>query len=155
MISLGAAAFWISLAAVLIASGWFKSRSEAQKHETLRRMIEKTGTVDPAQMSELFRPSGPQSGWTNPELWKMPLSPPGENRKAAMIVGGIFISIAAGLAAVALILGSTGVMTPNDSTTGFAVAAMIAMFGLGMFGVSRFADPPPPKDPKDGGGAAR
>ena len=155
MISLGAAAFWISLAAVLIASGWFKSRSEAQKHETLRRMIEKTGTVDPAQMSELFRPSGPPSGWTNPELWRTPVSPPGHNRKAAMVVGGLLVSIGAGLAVVSLILDAAGVFSPQDSATGFAVAVMIAVFGLGLFAVSRFADPPPPKDPKDGGGTAR
>jgi hypothetical protein len=30
---------------VLIAGGWFKTRSEAQKHATLRTIIEKTGTA--------------------------------------------------------------------------------------------------------------
>ena len=38
---MGVVAFWIALAAVLIAGGWAKTRTEAQKHETLRKLIEK------------------------------------------------------------------------------------------------------------------
>ena len=58
-ISVGAAAFWIALAAVLVAGGWWKSRSEAQKHETIRRIIEKTGQVDESKLKELFEPPLP------------------------------------------------------------------------------------------------
>jgi hypothetical protein len=154
MINLGAAAFWLALAAVLVAGGWFRSRTEAQKHETLRRMIDKTGAVDEQRLAELFRSAAPPSGWTNPELWKMPVSPPGENRKNALVVGALLISIAAGLAVLFLILGATGVQSPRVSSIGFAIAAMIAVFGLGMFAVSRFADPAPPKGLRDGGGTA-
>ncbi len=155
MISLGAAAFWISLAAVLIASGWFKSRSEAQKHETLRRMIEKTGTVDAAQMNELFRPAGSHSGWTNPELWKMPVSPPGENRKNARIFGALLLSVAAALEILFMILAATGVNGPKETSIAYAIAAGIGVFGVGMFGIALLADPPPPKGEREGGGTAR
>ena len=47
-------AFWIALAAVLIAGGWVKSRNEAEKHATLRTIIDKSGTVDEAQIRALF-----------------------------------------------------------------------------------------------------
>ena len=56
-------AFWIALAAVLIAGGWVKSRNEAEKHETLRRLIEKEGAVDEAQMRALLYPPPLQAGY--------------------------------------------------------------------------------------------
>jgi hypothetical protein len=153
MISLGAAAFWISLAAVLIASGWFKSRSEAQKHETLRRIIDKTGSVDQARLAELFGCAAPPSGWTNPELWKMPVSPPGQNRKNARITGAVVLSIAAAMTVLFLILGEFAVTTQKDTWIGLAIAAAIAVFGVGLFFTALLAEPPP-KGAKDGAGTA-
>jgi hypothetical protein len=150
VISLGAAAFWIALAAVLIASGWFKSRAEAQKHETLRRMIEKTGTVDEARLSELFRPAAPPPGATQPVPWKMTQPPPGYNRKLGFIMGTIFLSVAGGLAVLFLILDAAGVNLPEENWIGLAIAAAIGVFGVGVFVASLFADPPPPKSSRDG-----
>ena len=64
VISLGAAAFWFSLAAVLIAGGYWKKRSEARKHETLLRLVERTGQLHEQQIKLLLPPPPP------------PLSPP-------------------------------------------------------------------------------
>ncbi len=54
---MGAAAFWISLAAFLIAGMYFRSRNEAAKHETLRRIVEKTGHVSSNRSSTRRRPT--------------------------------------------------------------------------------------------------
>jgi hypothetical protein len=150
VISLGAAAFWIALAAVLIAGSWFKSRTEAQKHETLRRMLDKTGSVDETLLSELLRPAAPASGGTHPGSWKMPQPSPGENRKMGFVMGTLLLSAAAGLAVLFLILGAGGVITPRENWIGWAIAAGIGVFGVGVFVASLCADPPPPKGgPRD------
>ena len=62
---MGVVAFWIAVAAVLIAGGWFKSRGEAQKQQTLRTIIEKTGTVDEALLRQLF----PTPPMFDPSAW--------------------------------------------------------------------------------------
>src|SRR5688500_15427186 len=46
VLDFGALGFWIFIAAIIVAGIWSKSRREAEKHETLRRMVEKTGTID-------------------------------------------------------------------------------------------------------------
>ncbi|HET7134151.1 MAG TPA: hypothetical protein VFJ95_17965 [Gammaproteobacteria bacterium] len=48
------AAMWVSIAAVIIMIGWFKSKSEAEKHATFRTIVERTGAVDEAQLKLLF-----------------------------------------------------------------------------------------------------
>ena len=53
----GAGAFWIFLAVAVAVGAWEKSRKNAEKHETLRRIVEKTGTVDEAKLKELFNQS--------------------------------------------------------------------------------------------------
>src|SRR5262245_744426 len=117
MVNLGAAAFWIALAAVLIAGGWFKSRSEAQNHETLRKIIERTGTVDEAVIKELFCGSKPAVNWADPKIWNPPPSPPGHNFKALRVLGMIVLSIAAAIAVIFGVLGSSGVRS-EDATIG-------------------------------------
>ena len=146
---IGVAAFWISIAAVLIAGGWFKSRTEAQKHETLRRMIDKTGAVDEARLGELFNAAAPPSGWTHPELWRH-RHLPGQNYPNARVTGVIVMAGAAALAVCFLILQSTGVNTPRENSIGFAVAAAIAVFGVGLFATSLFVQRPPSKGAEDG-----
>jgi hypothetical protein len=63
-IGVGAAAFWIALAAVLIAASFNKVRREQVKQDTLLRLIEKTGQLDEAQVKLLFPapPPGPCGG---------------------------------------------------------------------------------------------
>ena len=53
-LDLGALGFWLFFAAIFVVSAWAKSRREAEKHETLRRIVEKTGAIDEARLKELF-----------------------------------------------------------------------------------------------------
>ena len=46
--------FWIFMAAIVVAGIWKEQREKAEKHETLRRIVEKTGTLDEAKLKELF-----------------------------------------------------------------------------------------------------
>lgn len=71
--NVGSAAFWIMIAAIVVAGDWLRARREALKHETLRLIIEKTGHVDEAQLKALFQP--PTPGWLH--------EPPNHQRRVA------------------------------------------------------------------------
>lgn len=133
--------FWIFLAAIIVVSTWAKSRRESEKHQTLRQIVERTGTLDEARMKELFK--------TDP----VEQSKPGSGYRALRVSGTIIMFIGIGLltfflgfAALALIFGDTGTMAPRDRAgmlAAFASCAGITMFGYGLFYSSRFAEPPP------------
>ena len=92
---MGVVAFWIALAAVLIAGGWAKSRSEAQKHETLRKIIERNGTVDEAQLRQLFG-RGPRRASTRSRAVEDARLPRAMNRRLRGF-GTFSMCVAAGL----------------------------------------------------------
>ena len=135
----GALGFWIFLAAIIVAGVWEKSRREAEKHETLRRIVEKTGEIDEAKLKELFNPA------------EDPKSNAGEGYRAARVVGTIIMFIGAGIATFFWIVAGFGKVLGHtrmfdDGTwliVAFAVPAAIAMLGLGIFFSSRFCEPPP------------
>jgi hypothetical protein len=131
--SWGAGAFWLFIAAAAVAGSWEKARRNAEKHETLRRIIEKTGNVDESKLKELFSPSGPD--WMT--------SQPGETYRGMRIAGGIIMGLATGLAFIFLTLGYTDVVAHKAFVIGLAIAGAVAIFGLGLFLSSRFAEPPP------------
>jgi hypothetical protein len=137
--SIGALGFWIFIAAMVVSSAWAKSRREAEKHETLRRIVEKTGVIDEAKLKELFTEPPPEQ------------TKPGYGYRALRIVGTVVLFVGAGLATFILIavllakmFGATRML---DDVTGLTamlgVSAGIAMLGLGLFLSSRFAEPPP------------
>jgi hypothetical protein len=129
----GGVAFWLFIAALLLAHTWEKVRTNAEKHETLRRIIEKTGTVDEAKLKELF--SAPAtSDWTA-------FASGGAYR--ALRVGGLIVmgaGVAVALASVAM--GQFQVMPRVDSVRGASIGAAIAFIGLAVFFSSRYAEPP-------------
>jgi hypothetical protein len=173
-ISVGAAAFWIALAAVLVAGGWWKSRSEAQKHETIRRIIEKTGQVDEAKLKELFEP--PLPDWvrarieiikeiakTQPmsdakirELLQPPPTPwdgskPGDGYRGLRVGGTIIMFLGVGVVIASGILYVTLGLTPADAGEAAAflgIASVLVVLGAGLFYSSRFAAQPPRDDRK-------
>jgi hypothetical protein len=168
-ISVGAAAFWIALAAVLIAGGWFKSRSEAMKHETIRRIIERTGQVDEVTLKALCEPPVPD--WVRarnetvreilaktervdeavinellrppPAPWGSP-STQGDAYRILRGLGAILVFAAIGVVICFAILSRGGAEQQADALIGFAVASAIALFGAGVFFSSRFAEKPLP-----------
>jgi hypothetical protein len=140
--SWGVVAFWLFIAAVVVAGTWEKSRREAEKHETLRRIIEKTGTVDEARLKELFsRPSTPD--------WMTPV--PGQAYQAMRLTGAIFLAIGAAVAFCFLAMNLGGAIPHVGMVIGLSVAGGLAMMGLGFFFAARFTEPPPDR----GNGPAR
>jgi hypothetical protein len=129
----GAGAFWLFLGAAVIAGAWEKNRKNAEKHETLRRIIEKTGNVDEAKLKEVFSPSGPD--WMT--------SKPGEGYRGLRVGGIVVMGLGAAIAFAFLALGLSGVGPGKAMKIGLAIAGAVAVFGFGLFYSSRFAEPPP------------
>lgn len=135
---MGVAVFWIAVAAVLIAGGWFKSRGEAQKQETLRKIIERTGTVDEALLKQLF----PTPVVLAPGAWGQKTAP-GDTYRALRVIGTIAMCVAAGLilffTPVWLVIGE------GDAMVGVAFGVVTLASGLGFFLASRHTERPPPE----------
>ena len=90
---LGALGFWLFIAAIIVAGVWEKSRREAERHETLRRIVEKTGTIDEAKLKELFTAAPAEE------------SKPGSGSRSLRITGVIVMFLAAGLAIIFATIG--------------------------------------------------
>ncbi len=125
----GAVGFWIFVSALVVGGMWKEARQQAEKHETLRRLVEKTGTIDEARLKELFSPPPGEE------------TKPGSGYRALRITGTIIMFVAAGLAIVFATLGI--VFEDRQAFAALAIAAAIALAGLGVFFSSRFAEPPP------------
>ena len=129
---LGAFGFWLFIAALVVAGYWKETRQEAEKHETLRRMMEKTGEVDEAKMRELFSSAVDQKIKT------------GSGYRALRITGTIIVFVGAALAIFFLALGNIFENERTHAHAALAIAAGIALVGAGVFVSSRFAELPPP-----------
>jgi hypothetical protein len=132
-----ASGFWIFIASIVVAGMWKDSREKAEQHETLRRIVEKTGTIEEVKLKELF--SKPPSQEINL----------GEGYRWARVSGSIILSVAAAMATffmIAVILGKvvglTGIFDNNTGLiAGLTVSAGVAILGLGIFFSSRFCKP--------------
>ena len=136
-ISLGAAAFWIAVAAVLIAGGYFSSRKEALKHETLLRLIERTGQLDENQVKALFPSPAPL-----PAHW-FAKPAPGNAKLALQVFGTIVLAFAVGLAAffaISAVLLQFGLR--EWIALGFSWAGLVACVALGFLAASRWTPTP-------------
>jgi hypothetical protein len=141
---MGAAAFWISLAAFLIAAMYFRSRNEAAKHETIRQIVEKTGQVDERHLKALFEPS--PNAFTR-------VPAPGGGYRAMRIFGLLLMFIAAGLVIFFTIFGASGTQHWSVAAIGYASASLVALLGAGLSFGARFL-PRPPAIASDGQGTA-
>jgi hypothetical protein len=140
---MAAAAFWIGLAAFLIAAGYFKVRGEALRHETLRRVIEKTGEVDEERLRELLQPPPPPDPSKNP--W---MTASGDSYRFLRGFGLVVLAAAIGLVLFFTIVDHGGAIDPEDVFIGYGVASLIAMVGLGIFLSSRYCEKPPRTEPE-------
>jgi hypothetical protein len=135
--AIGAAAFWMFLAAIVISGKWRSMRREAVRHETLRFLVEKNQKIDEAQLAELLNPKLPAA----PE-WLVPRQKPGDGYRALRVFGTILMFVAFGLGIAGfwrgMILGKY-----DKSVLGIATAIpLVAMVGAGLFFASRFVTPP-------------
>jgi hypothetical protein len=138
VISLGAAAFWIALAAWLIAGQIQRTRREQQRNEALLRMIERTGQLDEQQVKLMFPPPPPL-----PPHWFARPEPP-DGRRMLKVFGTIAISLSVGLAIFFAILREMGTPSQQEyAVVGFAWAALVACVGAGLFIAGRHVRPPP------------
>ena len=127
----GALGFWLFIAALVVAGYWKETREQAEKHETLRRMIEKTGTVDEATLQKLFSSA------------KERKNEPGGRYRGLRIAGTIIVFIGAGLAVFFLTIGTIFEQERAHAMAALGVAAGVALLGVGVFVSSRFAELPP------------
>ena len=137
VISLGAAAFWIALAAVLIANGINRVRREKLRQETLLKLVEKTGRLDEQTVKALFPPPAPH-------VFSPPPRQP-DGRRGTKIFGTIMLSIAVGIAIFITIITEYGppqMQDPIGTVIAYAVAALVACLGIGLFVAARFVRPP-------------
>jgi len=137
VISIGAAAFWVALAAVLISGGYFQFRRERLRQETLLRIVEKTGQLDEQQVKALFPPPPlpPPHAWGPPEH--------ADGRRGLKVGGTIVFSLGAGMAIFSAIVFKLGFPGMQDEATWLSGwSALIACVGIGMFVASRFVRPP-------------
>lgn len=126
----GAFGFWLFIAALVVAGYWKETRQEAEKHETLRRMMEKTGAVDEAKLRELFSSAVEQK------------TRPGAGYRALRITGTIVMFLAGAMAIFFLAIGTIFENESSHAHAALAVAAGVALLGAGIFVSSRFAEQP-------------
>ena len=126
----GAFGFWLFIAALVVAGYWKETRQEAEKHETLRRMMEKTGAVDEAKLKELFNSAVEQR------------SKPGGGYRALRITGTIIMFIGGAIAIFCLAIAAIFESDRSHALAASVVAAGIALTGAGVFFSSRFAELP-------------
>ena len=139
-VELAALGFWMFVAVVVVAMIWRGSREKAEKHETLRRIVEKTGTIDEAKLKALF--AEPPSAQCNPK--------PGGGYRALRIGGTIIMFIGGGVftffslvLGLFIVLGKTSELPELENIAPlFAVGIGIAFAGYGLFFASRYAEPP-------------
>ena len=129
------AAFWIALAAVIIAGEWHKKMKEQMRHETVRLLIEKGETLDQAQLRELLHPTPPpalplpaEDGWY----------PPGPRGYTQFRIAAAILMIA-GPGVTAMIAG-IGYAAGEDDTlfAALGVGVFVFLVGFAFFFVSRF-----------------
>jgi hypothetical protein len=145
-IGLGAAAFWIALAAVLIAGNWFRTRREELKQQTLLRLVERTGQLDEQQVKLLFPP---QPSAPLPPHWFAPPNPDA-GRQMARIFGTLCLAVAVGLTIFFAIRVEFGTFAQQeDAVSGFGAAALVACVGVGLFITTRFMAKPVDRDRQD------
>ena len=137
---MGVAAFWIALAAVIIADQWRKKTKEQMRHETVRLLIEKGEAPDHEQLRELLNPTPPPLPPNHPWVRR----PPGAY-KQFRVVGTILMIAAPGVAAMVAGIGYSQAL-PQALWVAAGVGLCMFMAGFALFFVSRFVAPTEKRD---------
>lgn len=129
------AAFWLALAAVLIANRWKARHVEAERHATIRLIIEKDPHVDLAKIKDLLYPPPP------PFVCPPNLAKPDDEAEeiyGLMRMWGTILMIAA-IGLGSLIIG-IGLAQGLRNAIPFGAGATVFCFlvGVGLFFSARF-----------------
>lgn len=143
------AAFWIFLAAIIVAAEWRRKNIEAARYETIRLLIEKNQGLDEEQIKELLNPHPTPSPILISQFQQKYGQKPGDAYKGLRAFGSIIMFIALGLFIAAVWVGS--VLRINEETViGLGIAIpIVALVGAGLFFASRFATKPPSDEDRD------
>jgi hypothetical protein len=133
------AAFWLALAAVLIASRWKAKHVEALRHETARLLIQKDGAVDLAQIKDFLYPPPPPCPPLPPgHPWAQ--YRPDKTYRGLRAAGTVLMFAAFGVAAlVAAFMLAT--QRPFFMETAVGTASFFFLLGMGLFFAARFMKP--------------
>jgi len=149
------AAFWVAAAAVIIMIGWFKSKRDAEKHQTFRTIVEKTGAVDEAQLKMLLDP--PNALQRSMYLHERAR---GGGYRTLRVFGTIVMFAAGGIMLFSGVL--LGMLFPDTGpgtdpaariapAIGMALSGLVFLLGAGLFFSSRFVEKPQAEsDPRIG-----
>lgn len=142
------AAFWIGLAAVLVAGSWRKKNAEQIRHETLRLLLQKEGTLSPDMLKELLNPKPPEWHEQTLALLGVKKREPGDGRRQMRVWGTILMiagpGVGCAIAAVGLTrtFGFNTEISAGDSSTSIAVGIgltiVLVLLGLALSYASRF-----------------
>ena len=142
------AAFWIGLAAVLVAGIWRKKHAEQVRQETLRLLIQKDGTLSPDVLKELLNPKPPEWNPQTLALMGMKKWEPGESRRIMRLWGSILMiagpGVGCAIAAIGLTraLGFNTEMSAGDSASliaaGIGLTIVLVLLGLALYYASGF-----------------
>jgi hypothetical protein len=137
---LGIVAFWIFVAAVVVANIWRSKHSEAMKHETVRLLIEKGQKLDESQLLDLLNPKKPD--WPMMQMMRPKPGRPGEIYRGLRFFGTILLFLSLGFVIVGIWRGMLlGMRDP--SVLGIATTIpILATVGIGLFVASRYVSAP-------------
>jgi hypothetical protein len=126
------AAFWLALAAVLIANRWRARHVEAERHATIRLLIEKEPHADLAKIKELLYPPPPAWAWP-PQPKDDPVKLHGLMRMwgAILMIGSI--GLGGLIMGMGLAKGASNVVPFGAGVTLFCL-----LVGAGLFFAARF-----------------
>jgi hypothetical protein len=130
------AAFWIALAAVLIAGSWRSKLTEQMRHDTARLLIEKDGELAEQQLKDLLNP--PVRPLPEGHPWARKPEP-GTGRKVLRIIGTILIVSSIGVGGMVAGIGYVNEFRAEESAIlGLSVGGCMLLVGLGLFLASGF-----------------
>jgi len=124
---IAAAAFWIALAAVLIARSWKMKHVEQMKHETIRLLIQKEGTLNPDMVKELLNPKPAEWNPQTAAMLGLKKWEPGESRRHMRVWGIIFMIAGPGIGSVFVTIGLTRVFGFNTEMSAGDSSALISV----------------------------
>lgn len=133
--NLGAVAFWLFLAAVVVVINWRNKHREAMKYEMARFLIERNPKVDEKQIMELLNPPPPPA----PE-WLV--HKPGYSYRGLRAIGATIMFIALGIALVAVWRGILLGMHDKSVLELSTAVPLLAALGAGLFFASRYCARP-------------
>ena len=131
------AAFWIALAAVLIAGSWRKKAVEQMRHETVRLLIQQGRELTEEEVRNLINPPHPPLPEGHP--W-MRRQDPWRAYRLCRMSGTILMFVAVGVAAAISGIG-VAQAAPQATVAGIGVGLLVFLLGAAFYFAARFLQP--------------